>query len=46
MFTILFNLYYCSVSVCRGDRIAQLILERIFIPELVEVKVISLWWGL
>jgi len=25
--------------VSRGDRIAQLILERIFIPELVEMKV-------
>jgi len=39
-FVIVFNLYCCSVSVCKGDRIAQLILERIFIPELVEMKVL------
>jgi len=42
MFTMVFNLCCCSVLVCKGDRIAQLILERIFIPELVEMKVINL----
>jgi len=38
---LLCTYFYC-VAVSKGDRIAQLILERIYIPELQEVKV-SCW---
>ena len=36
---VLFNLSKCDYKVKKGDRIAQLILERIYTPPLVEVQV-------
>ena len=37
---MLFNLSKCDYKVKKGDRIAQLILERIYTPPLVEVQVL------
>ncbi|KAH8914328.1 dUTP diphosphatase, partial [Atractiella rhizophila] len=38
---LLFNLSAQSFSIKRGDRIAQLVLERIYTPEVVEVQELS-----
>ena len=35
----MFNLGQTDYQVCRGDRVAQLVIERICTPELVEVEV-------
>ena len=36
---VMFNLGQTDYQVCRGDRVAQLVIERICTPELVEVEV-------
>lgn len=42
---VLFNLSKTDYTVHQGDRIAQLIVERISTPPLVEVEVRFMSWG-
>ena len=41
---VMFNLADTPFEVKVGDRIAQLVLERIFIPDVVEYKVGCVWF--